>query len=397
MTLIQFSAVFGALFLVGSAEVVVGPMMTFMGMDFGVASNAIAYLPAAYGLVYGAFALIAGPLSDRFGRKRPLQAGLLGFAALCALAPSASRLWEATALSGLSGLCAAIIQPNSLALVADQAPPGKIDQHLGRAFVGLMLAFILAPSGAGWLADHAGWRQAYYLLAALAALACLAVSIVFQAEPAYPTSGAASMLATHRGALATEGVLTRLSASYLWLGWMAGFGAIVADVAARKLSLSSTDAGLLAAFLGLVVMLGNLAGPYLRRAVDDIALPSAAFAGSIGVIAFLLPTNSVYQLAIAGLPWAFGYGCGGPLHHARLTGLSAPYRGTINSYHASLLNLGIFSVSSLFGALVPAMSLALFCVAVGAVSLMGAILLAVANFAERELEKRRADGLRHSS
>jgi hypothetical protein len=39
------------------------------------------------------------------------------------------------------------------------------------------------------------------------------------------------------------------------------------------------------------------------------------------------------------------------LHHGRLSNLSTRSRGTINSYHASLLNLGIFSVSLLMGAL----------------------------------------------
>lgn len=378
MTRTQLSTVIGCLFLIGSAEVVAGPMMAFMGADFGVASNAIAYLPAAYGLTYAAFALIAGPLSDRLGRKRPLQAGLLGFAALCAMMPSATRLAVAVAIAGLSGVCAAIIQPNSLALVGDESAEDKVDYYLGRAFIGLMLAFVLTPSAAGWIADQMGWRQAYYLLAILATIAFLGVSVAFRAGPLH-ASRPSSVFSTHHSALSTRGVLQRLSASYLWLGWMAGFGALVADVAARKLSLTPTDAGVLAGFLGLVIIVGNLTGPALRRAFDDIALPVAATAASLGAIAFVIPTSSPIVLAIAGIPWAFGYGCGGPLHHARLSALSSQYRGTINSYHASLLNLGIFSVSFVFGALVPAISLAWFCAAVGAVSLIGAAQLIAAN------------------
>lgn len=70
----QVATLFCCLFLIGSAEVVAGPMMGAMSADLGVRSSAIAYLPAAYGLAYGAFALIAGPLSDRWaagGRCRP--------------------------------------------------------------------------------------------------------------------------------------------------------------------------------------------------------------------------------------------------------------------------------------------------------------------------------------
>jgi hypothetical protein len=69
----------------------------------------------------------------------------------------------------------------------------------------------------------------------------------------------------------------------------------------------------------------------------------------LGVWLFVLPLGSPWTLALAGTPWAFGYGCAGPLQHARLSALSGRWWGSINSYHASLLNLGIFSVSALIG------------------------------------------------
>ncbi|MBY6240537.1 MFS transporter [Methylosinus sp. Sm6] len=382
MTFGQLAALAAALFLVGSAEVVAGPLMTAMAPDFGVAPAAIAYLPAAYGLAYAGFAILAGPVSDRLGRKRPLQAGLLGYAVLCAALPAAPDLPAAIALSALAGLCGAIIQPNALSLIADSSAPRDVDSRTARVFVGLMSAFVITPSIAGRVADCCGWRTAYYLLALLAALAFLAVSGVFRAGRAH-AAGPVSFSATHRSALATPGVLRRLAASYLWIGWIAGFGVVVADVAARKLALSPTDAGLLAGFFGLVTIAGNLAGPRISDALGDRALPLACLAASVGVLAFALPAQSALQLALIGLPWAFGYGCGGPLHHARLSGMSAQFRGTINSYHASLLNLGIGSTSFLFGALAPVAPLGLFYALVAGVSLIGASLLAIAALADK--------------
>ncbi|WP_244613291.1 MFS transporter [Methylosinus sp. Ce-a6] len=385
-TFCQLSILAAALFLVGSAEVVTGPLMTAMAPDFGVPPASIAYLPAAYGLAYGGFAIIAGPLSDRFGRKRPLQAGLLGFALLGAALPSAPDLSTAIALSALAGLCGAFVQPNSLSFVADSSSPQEVDIRTARVFVGLMSAFVVTPSIAGWVADQFGWRCAYYLLSLSSALVFLAVSAGFRAGRSHG-GGVVSFVATHKGALATPGVVRRLAASYFWLGSVAGFGVVVADVAARKLSLSPTDAGLLAGFFGLVTIAGNLAGPTARGLLSDKALPLACFAASIGVVAFAIPTGSALQLALVGLPWAFGYGCGGPLHHARLSGMSAEFRGTINSYHASLLNLGIFSTSYLFGALAPT-ALDLFYALIGGLSLIGAVLLALANLAERRGRRR---------
>lgn len=370
----QQAALFSSLFLIGSAEVVAGPMMAFMGAHFGVRSTDIAYLTGAYGLTYGVIAIFAGPFSDRFGRKRPLQFGLSGFAMLCAFLPGAPDLMSALALSALMGVCAAIIQPNALSLVGDTVPAGQAGQFIGRVFVGLMLAFVLTPALAGYLADTVGWQAAYYGLSVMALLVLFAVSVVF---PRYPPAKNrhVSFWTAHRGALATKGAIRPLSASYLWLGWVAGFGAVVAEVCARKLALSPTDAGMLAGFYGMVIIAGNLSNACLHRLFGDAALPFIALVSAIGVAAFLLPAHSPLQLAVMGVPWAFAYGCAGPLHHARLSGLSDRYRGTINSYHASLLNLGIFSVSLLMGALVPAASWPAFCLAVSFTTVLGAALL----------------------
>src|SRR5690606_11418272 len=98
----QQVTLFVSLFLIGSAEVIASPMMAQMGRSFGVSSSQIAYLPAAYGLAYGPFALLVGPLSDRWGRKRPLQLGLLGFGLLCAAMPFVTRLPTAVVVAALT-------------------------------------------------------------------------------------------------------------------------------------------------------------------------------------------------------------------------------------------------------------------------------------------------------
>jgi predicted MFS family arabinose efflux permease len=375
----QLGTLFGCLFLIGSAEVVAGPMMAFMGAHFGVPSGAIAYLPAAYGLTYGGVALLAGPLSDRWGRKRPLQWGLLGFALLCALMPTAPNLGLAIALSALTGLCAAIIQPNALSLVADLSAPDQVGRRIGHVFIGLMLAFVLTPVLAGQLADTLGWASAYWALSALALVALAAASTFFPPDGQAHTSvggGLSTFSSAHRHALSTPDVRWRLGASYLWLGWVAGFGAVVAEVVARQLASSSpAQAGLLAGFFGLTVMAGNLCGSGLQRWMGHAALPTMALASAMGVWLFVLPLSSPWALALAGIPWAFGYGCAGPLHHARLSALSGRWRGTINSYHASLLNLGIFSVSALMGQMASATTLTAFCGVVGGMALLGSALL----------------------
>ncbi|MDR6890963.1 MULTISPECIES: hypothetical protein [Variovorax] len=213
---------------------------------------------------------------------------------------------------------------------------------------------------------------------------CLIVSLAFIARLPL-VERETTFTAAHRRALNVPGVLRQLSASYLWLGWVAGFGAVVAEVAAKKLQMTPAELGLLSGLFGTAVILGNLMSGCLRRALGEAALPLLALVSAAGLFAFILPVRSGIQLALLGLPWAFGYRGAGPLHHARLSLLSEPSRGTINSYHASLLNLGIFSVSVLLGTSVRDASHSIFCAATGAIALCGACLLLP--FSLRETDK----------
>lgn len=373
ISIYQLLTICGCLFLIGSAEVIAGPMMYVMGRHFGASSSAIAYLSAAYGLTYGSVALVAGPLSDHFGRKWPLVAGLIGFGACNAAIPQSPVLSVAISLSALCGLCAAIIQPNALSLIGDIAGGEEAGRRVGQAFVGLMAAFVVTPLGAGWAAKNGDWESAYYLLSALASGAVFFVALLF--DPDRRTSAERlPFLALVSGALRVQQARLSLSISYLWLGWMAGFGAVVAGVAARKLDLRSTDVALVVAYWGAAIIVGNLSGHRLNRCLHHVALPFGAGIAALGVLAFALPVSSLVALGAVGTPWALGYGCAGPLHHARLNGLSVRFRGTINSLHASLLNFGIFSVSLLFGATAPTAPMSLFCGAVALVGFLGALL-----------------------
>ncbi|AMK18907.1 major facilitator transporter [Sphingobium sp. MI1205] len=377
MTGHRLAALWLCLFVIGSAEVVAGPIMQVMGDAFGVPASAVAYLPAAYGLAYAVIASIAGPISDRWGRKWPLMTSLSAFSLLCGVLPSSGSLATAIALSAALGMMAAIIQPVSLSLVSDVTAPADMARRIGQVFIGLMTAFIVTPVVSGLVAARFGWQTSYHILALLAAIAAVLVARLFPADRAM-SRAPVTLLAMHRGALGLDEIKVRLAASFLWLGWMAGIGAVAAEIARRKLQTGPAEAGAVAAFWGALIMAGNLSGHRIEKRLAIGALPIMAGMAAIGVLALMLPVTSAVVLAGAGAIWAFGYGCAGPLHHARLSNLSEDYRGTVNSYHASLLNLGIFSVSSLYALTLGVLSLNMFIAAVATMGLAGAFLLIMA-------------------
>jgi EmrB/QacA subfamily drug resistance transporter len=115
----------------------------------------------AYLLTLGSFILIAGSLSDLFGRKKVLAVGLLGFgitSVLCAVAPTSAFLIVARGLQGVAG---ALLVPSSLALIiATFSGPGQ-GKAIGTWTAWTGIAFVVGPLLGGFLIDVSSWRLVF--------------------------------------------------------------------------------------------------------------------------------------------------------------------------------------------------------------------------------------------
>jgi EmrB/QacA subfamily drug resistance transporter len=117
----------------------------------------------AYMLPLSALLLFGGAAGDRFGRRRLLLLGIILFTVAsvgCALAPRLEVLLAGRALQGIG---AALLMPNSLAILGATFA----GEHRGRAIgtwaaVAAMAAAIGPPLG-GWMIDAVGWRSIFLL------------------------------------------------------------------------------------------------------------------------------------------------------------------------------------------------------------------------------------------
>jgi EmrB/QacA subfamily drug resistance transporter len=112
----------------------------------------------AYLITLGALILLAGSLSDLFGRKRILMAGLLGFAAasiLCAIAPTSTFLIISRGLQGIAG---ALLVPSSLALIISTFSGPEQGKAIGTWTAWTGISFIIGPLLGGFLVDVYSWR-----------------------------------------------------------------------------------------------------------------------------------------------------------------------------------------------------------------------------------------------
>jgi EmrB/QacA subfamily drug resistance transporter len=112
----------------------------------------------AYMITLGALILLAGSLSDTFGRLRILRIGLIGFAATslaCALAPTDIVLIIARAFQGVTG---ALLVPSSLALIISRFKHEAQSRAIGLWTGWTGTAFIAGPLLGGILVDTVSWR-----------------------------------------------------------------------------------------------------------------------------------------------------------------------------------------------------------------------------------------------
>jgi MFS transporter, DHA1 family, multidrug resistance protein len=173
--------------------------------------------------------LITGPLSDRFGRRRPLVVGFTTYivaSLLCALAPSIGVLTGLRLVQGLAGGAGMVI---SQAVVRDLRTGPEAVRLQSSLMLIIGLAPILAPLLGGQMLTVTSWRGIFVALAGVAA--AIALMIALGLEETLPPERRDT--AGLRSTLRTLGRLTR-EPSLMGYALVSGltFGAIFASVSA---------------------------------------------------------------------------------------------------------------------------------------------------------------------
>jgi MFS transporter, DHA1 family, multidrug resistance protein len=191
------------------------PALPELSRDLGASAASVQITLTTCLIGLGLGQLVAGPLADRLGRRRPLLIGLAGFvvaSVLCAIAPNVAVLGALRLLQGLFGAAGIVI---AYAVVRDLYGPGA-----ARIFALLLLvtglAPVVAPLVGGQLLAIMSWRGLFVLLAGLGAL-LLAASALWLRETLPPER-------RHAGGLRHTGqILRRLVVDRTFVPFAAAF------------------------------------------------------------------------------------------------------------------------------------------------------------------------------
>ena len=146
------------------------PALPAIGRDLAASESVIQLTLTAclVGLALGQ--ILAGPLSDRLGRRRLLLIGVAGYvlaSLLCATAPVASVLVGFRLLQGLAGAAGIVI---ARAIVRDLYVGSAAARYFSRLVLIMGLAPILAPVIGAQLLRVTSWHGIFVTLAFVAAL-----------------------------------------------------------------------------------------------------------------------------------------------------------------------------------------------------------------------------------
>ena len=150
-----------------------------IGRDLGLSTNDLQWAVVAYMLVFASLMVAAGAAGDRFGHRRVLLAGLLGFAVASLGCGTAHDGWELALWRAAQGAGAAAIVPTGLAVLRTDLDAARRRTAIAAWTGALAVALAVGPALGGLLSEAAHWRWIFLgnvpLCVAAAVLAHLAL------------------------------------------------------------------------------------------------------------------------------------------------------------------------------------------------------------------------------
>ena len=279
--------------------------------DFGTTVGAAALVVTAYAVAHGSVQLFIGPIGDRFGKYLTVMVMCLASSILVMACGLANSLTELAIARLLAGACAGWVIPLSMAYVGDVTPYDRRQPVLGRYLTGQITGQLFGQAAGGVLGDLFGWRNVFFILGAMFALATAGLIYELMTNPrtrpaGRPEERARGFVADYKTVLSSPWARIVILAVFLesFFGWGA-FAYVGADLN-QRFGLSFTAVGLI---VGCFAIGGLVYAATVQQLVNRFGQSGLAIGGALicGACYLVLASGLAWWLA----PFAVGlYGLG---------------------------------------------------------------------------------------
>ena len=251
-------------------------------------------------LTFCLFMLVYGPLSDHYGRRRPLLVGIaiyIGACLMCALANGVYTLIAARILQAAGAASASVL---SLAMSKDLFEAGKREQIMAHIAIIMALAPMSAPVIGGFIIHYSSWRLVFVTQALMGLAAWIGVYRIEEPLKHFQQisfTGAATVYLRLFRNRRFSGLMLALS---ILICPLFGFIASVPDIYMTRFGMDERQFGYFFAFNAVASLIGAYSFTRLSRRIASRTILTFCFIGYLaaGSLLLMVPRNSPWGLAL---------------------------------------------------------------------------------------------------
>ncbi|WP_077735740.1 MFS transporter [Bacillus sonorensis] len=143
------------------------PLTPVFMREFGLSADDAAWTGSIFSIFFALGCLVYGPVSDRFGRKQVIVAGLVFLTVFTVLIGFADSLPAIILFRALQGAAAASFSPVALAYAGEMFPQEKRGTAIGFISTGFLLAGIGGQVIASFISEVWNWNAVFWLMSAV--------------------------------------------------------------------------------------------------------------------------------------------------------------------------------------------------------------------------------------
>lgn len=341
-------------FASASQIILIAPLLPDIAEQLGMDEGPLGLLMTVYSAALGVFTLVAGPISDRVGRRRVILWGAAGMAVALALHGLARDFASLLALRTLAGAAAGVLSGAAVAYVGDAFPSERRGWANGWVMSGFAVGQIVGiPIGLA-LSDHFGFR-APFLAFAVVMMGATVLAIAALPQPPGARSSAplslGAALGEYRALVARRDTL---AAALVYLVMFLGVGLFVVFLPTWLERTRGFTSGQISWMYALGGAANVAAGPQAGKLSDRVGRKGVVVVGSIGVGLLMAMTTVVGTTAWAIYALFIGFMTMGAARMSPLQALltemvEGPQRGAFMSLTTATGQVGFAVGSALAG------------------------------------------------